>query len=247
MLGIVLSSGGLKTGRWLLALPLALCCLMAGSVAAAPIVIPLGLNPGDTYRLAFVTSSLRDATSSDIEDYNLFVTNVANSVTELAALGTSWRAIGSTADIDARDNTGTNPLIDAGVAIYSLDGTDLIASDNTDLWDGVLASPIRESENGEIEIQFAGTWTGTWIDGTGLAGATLGTTFVSAGFSNFPTAPWIAAEGRPPEDLLHLYAISGVLTVESTEIPEPSQLLLMVFGIIGIGYQRRRHGVCEPL
>lgn len=30
---------------------------MASAAQAAPITIPVGLNPGDTYRLAFVTST----------------------------------------------------------------------------------------------------------------------------------------------------------------------------------------------
>ena len=71
--------------------------------------VPPGLNPGDQYRLAFVTSTTRDATSTDIADYNTFVLGVANSSAALAALSTTWKAIGSTATADARDNTDTCP------------------------------------------------------------------------------------------------------------------------------------------
>lgn len=41
-------------------------CLYRASVSASPLIIPCGLNVGDTYRLMFVKSALRDATSSDI-------------------------------------------------------------------------------------------------------------------------------------------------------------------------------------
>jgi hypothetical protein len=52
--------------------------VIATPVAADPIVEPTGLNPGDPYRLAFVTSTTGVATSKDIAFYNNFVTNVAN-------------------------------------------------------------------------------------------------------------------------------------------------------------------------
>ena len=220
-------------------------CVVTGLFAAtglqaAPITVPVGLNPGDTYRLAFVTSTTRDATSSDIADYNAFVTAAAISVPELAALGTTWRAIASTASVDARDNTNTNPLSDIGGAIYSLDGVDLIAADNADLWDGSLVTPLRESENGIIENQIEKTWTGTWVDGQGLAGATLGESFISVGFANFPTTPWIAAEGQTPEQLLHFYAISDVLTVGAVEVPVPASLWILLPGLVLLRSIHRR-------
>lgn len=67
--------------------------LTAFSAITAPITIPTGLNPGDQCRIAFVTSTIRVVTSSNIADYNEFVTAAADTVTELAALGTSWTAI----------------------------------------------------------------------------------------------------------------------------------------------------------
>src|SRR5689334_8512547 len=82
--------------------------VVASSGSAVPITVPTGLNPGDQYRLAFVTSTSRFADSPNISDYNSFVTNVANSVPVLSALGAKWTAIGSTPSQSARDNTGTN-------------------------------------------------------------------------------------------------------------------------------------------
>ena len=90
--------------------------------SAAPITVPTDLNVGDTYRLAFVTSTTTAATSTDIAFYNAFVTGVANTQAELADLLTTWSVIGSTAALDARDNTGTNPT-STGVPIYRLDDT----------------------------------------------------------------------------------------------------------------------------
>ena len=56
---------------------------------AAPVTAPTSLNVGDQYRLVFVTSAVRDATSTNIADYIAFVSGVANGQAELAALGTS--------------------------------------------------------------------------------------------------------------------------------------------------------------
>ena len=74
----------------------AVLVLSASAAHADPITVPTDLNPGDEYRLAFVTSTTRDATSTNIADYNAFVTTVAESVPELLALNTTWTAFGST-------------------------------------------------------------------------------------------------------------------------------------------------------
>ncbi len=94
--------------------------------SAVPITVPTDLNPGDQYRLAFVTSTITNPFSSDIETYNSYVTGRANTVPELVALGTTWKVIGSTAATDARDNTHTNPFLDrVGVPLYMLDDSRL--------------------------------------------------------------------------------------------------------------------------
>ena len=99
---------------------------------APPMVIPIDLGMGDKYRLAFVTSTTRDATDILIGPYNDFVGGVAALVPELSALGTTWKVIGSTAFTDARDNTGTNPSFFSGVPVYTLVNM-RIADDNADL------------------------------------------------------------------------------------------------------------------
>ena len=149
--------------------------LLAGTAFAGPIFTqPAVLAPGDQYRLVFVTSTTRDATSSNIGDYNTFVTNAAAAVTELAALGTTWSAIGSTATVDARDNTGTNPFSDgAGVRIYDLLGTK-VADTNSDLWDGSIDSAIATTEQGLGLLGRGYVYTGTGLDGTRFVGRPLG-------------------------------------------------------------------------
>ena len=123
----------------------AMLALGASPDLAAPITTPPDLQPGNQFRLVFVTSTMRDATSGAVANYNAFVSGVAASVPQLAALGTQWTAIASTSAIDARDNTGTNPNTSTGFPIYNLGGFRL-ADDYADLWDGTLLTPVDYNE-----------------------------------------------------------------------------------------------------
>ena len=215
---------------------------------AEPITVPSGLHPGDQYRLAFVTSTTRDATSSDIADYNNFVTADANSVPALAALGTTWTAIASTPSTDARDNTSTNPLIDAvGVPIFTLANT-LVAPTNSSLWSGNIISPILSDEQGSVDRLY-GVWTGTSPDGTGLA--TLGGPYETQGgiplatdtTSGYTGPDWMSFFADPQQAAQSLYAISGVLTV-----PEPSSVVLAFLAVAGLAVPSlRRRRYCRPV
>lgn len=73
--------------------------------SAGIISTPTGLNPGDSFRIAFVTSGLTNATATDINYYNTFVSTEAASYT-YEGQAITWKAIASTASIDARDNIG---------------------------------------------------------------------------------------------------------------------------------------------
>ena len=120
-----------------------------GNALAELITVPTSLNPGDQYRVVFVTSGTRDATSTNIVNYNNFVSNAANAVPPLANLGTTWTAMASTSAVDARDNTNTVPSIVAGgsigVPIFLLNDTKLV--DNyDDLWDGDIDVPFNRTE-----------------------------------------------------------------------------------------------------
>jgi len=50
---------------------------------ATPIVVPDSLAVGDQYRLTFLTTETRNALSSNIKDYNAFVTTQANERTNI--------------------------------------------------------------------------------------------------------------------------------------------------------------------
>ncbi|TWU08112.1 PEP-CTERM sorting domain-containing protein [Stieleria varia] len=228
-------------GRLVLTLGL---LLSASSASFAEVVTrPTGLNLGDQYRLAFVTSVGRDASSANIADYNTFVSNVANSVPALAALGTSWNTIASTSTVDARDNTGTNPLTsDPSVPIYLLNDT-LLATGNSDLWDGSILNSLSVTETDTRHSDFV--WTGTRFNGIGDADFAMpgispnfSTLNVLQGHSSIATLDWINVSlVRSPSLSYSFYALSAPITV--TSVPEPSSLAVLAMGTLCLTSRRR--------
>ncbi len=69
-------------------------------VISSVLFVPTGLNPGDTYHIAFITNGAHNALSSDIAGYNAFVQSQAEeagAITE--SWGVEWNVIGSTASV----------------------------------------------------------------------------------------------------------------------------------------------------
>ena len=124
---------------------LALSCPSVTS-AATITWVPSDLNPGATYHLAFATSTTRDATSSDITDYNTFVDNAMGTKddNESPYGDITWKCIGSTSSVDARDNIGYSS---SSAPVYRLDGT-RVADSSDDLWDGTALRGRRRRNAG---------------------------------------------------------------------------------------------------
>lgn len=201
-------------------------CAYAGPIVVppSPVPPPPGAPPSDVYRLAFVTTAVRDATSANIADYNAFVTGVANSVPELAALHTSWYVIGSTAAVDFAANAGFS-----FAPTYRLDGA-WIASGLVNFYIGPLASTITIDEHGN-SLAGVNVWTGNPSN----PGHELGSADVVFGNS---AVAWGLNEGTAANtNLYHLYAISGELHLT----PEPGTIVLLATGLIALlGFARRR-------
>ena len=130
-------------------------------------LVPSGLGVGDQFRLLFISSAHRNASPSEIATYNTWVQDLAASGhTDIQDYSSSFRAVGSTEDMDARDNTGTTyTSSDKGVAIYWLGGNK-VADDYADFYDedwDEEASMKNESGTAESGVT---AWTGSDHDGT---------------------------------------------------------------------------------
>ena len=178
-------------------------------------LIPDGIEPGDRFRLLFVTSATRDASSSDIVDYNAHVRVAAGGNADLQAFRSQFTALISTSDMDARDNTGTTG---GGVPIHWLGGAK-VADDYADLYDGDWDSVSGKTEGG-------GGYTGLVWTGGNKAGEKSGQRYAGAdevrlGDLGDATMPLSSPTSKASREAYPLYALSPVITVAEPE-PEPT-------------------------
>ena len=213
--------------------------------------VPPQLNPGDLYRLVFVTSTetygWAGATAgafANIGQYNAFATTTATAVPALNALGTTWNAIVSvrnpnTSTVDARSNTGTGS--GTGVPFFNLAGQ-LVAMNNADFWDGTLAAPINMTELGSGPSAQQGglytVWTGMGYDSSGTGGGSGYSLinpdggYILCGLATATDSTWgsTLADSIAPNlrknDPQPIYVMSGVLTVPTNSGPSSACNLL---------------------
>ena len=121
------------------------------AVSASWPLLPDGAGLGDRFRLIFVTSQTRDATSTDIADYNEFVQDLAaQGHGFIRAHSGGFRALASTAAVDARDNAAA---VGTGYPVYWLGGAKA-ADDYADLYDGSWdeEATVRDEAGNEVKI-----------------------------------------------------------------------------------------------
>ena len=148
---------------------------LTNEVLASWGLTPTGLAVGDKFRLLFLSSTKRDALSSDIADYNTFVQDrAAAGHADIRAYSGGFGAIGCTAAVDARDNTSTTGT---GVPIYWLDGAK-VADDYADFYDGSWDDEVNDKNESGTDAHDTSQednypMTGCMDDGTeSFAGAT---------------------------------------------------------------------------
>jgi len=200
--------------------------MAAETAHAAPVTVPAGLNPGDQYRLVFITAGSLAASSTGISTYDTFVTTEADSNAALLALATTWVAIGSTATVNAFDHIGGTFTI----PVYNLAGS-LVATGASDLWDGSLGAPIKYDESGDQVAIGAIVWTGTGSNGQKTSNPLgyVGTPPTSTYGNPSSTGPNWAFNGAVGNvETFEFYAISGTLTVPAA-VPEPGTV-----GMVGL-------------
>ena len=136
---------------------------------------PSGIGGTDQFRLIFLSSTKRKATSLDIADYNTFIRDLTSKGHRaIRPYADGFNVVGCTASmpgfpagVNARDNTGTTGT---GVPIYWLKGN-RVANNYADFYDGSWddeANVKNESGNNGLNINQSANrpWTGCEHDGT---------------------------------------------------------------------------------
>lgn len=214
--------------------------LTCGSLLRAePIRQPPALEPGDQYRIIFVTSETRDATSTEIQEYNDFVQAVADSAPVVGSWDVEWKAVVSTETISARENV-TDTL---GIPIFRIDGTpyapeELFFGQNGRVEFTELGTTLPQNTDFE-DVRGAAVWTGgegEFVPTIGFMGddrvtigGSMGGGVVAYGLSG--------ADFKQNEH--HLYAVSEILIA----VPEPTAshcLFVIVVAIMHCVRSRRR-------
>jgi hypothetical protein len=202
-------------------------CLFTGaaSLRADPIV-PAGLQPGDHYHIAFVTSFTTGIVADTsvpppfypdfggIAAADYIIEDTAAAVGYVPGWSFSdvtWKAILSTTTVSARDHVNVQG------PVYNTRG-ELVATGAADLWDGTIAHAIQYDEGGgDIFSDFA-VFTGS----SGVGGVTAGpcgsnwnnpagSCFV--GNLTATDAHWLINAGSFCNVTARLYGISPLLTV----------------------------------
>ena len=175
---------------------------------------PTGVSDNDEFRLLFVSSGTRNAQSSDIGVYNTFVQNQAGGEADLQPFAGQFTALITTANVDARDNTGTHPNED--IPIYWVGGVK-VADNYNDLYDGGWDSHVPRHQDGSSVSGVPEVWTGSRSNGTE---SSIGGTSLAAGQSNVAygipktSGRELSHHFRQSSNTRHLYGLSPVFEVK---------------------------------
>jgi hypothetical protein len=218
---------------------LAVLSLMSGSAQAVDLATPSGLNPGDKFRYIFLTTGTTTAASTDIATYDAFVTAQAGTTTYQGSPVT-WRAIGSTATVNARDHVGG---FSTNVPVYLVTGIKVASNLGTGtdgLWSGTLQAAVNYGIGGnQITADPLRTWTGSQDNGNVNPGFGLGSTNgVNFGSINSTSGSWLFTDAIGSNFEYRMVGISAELTV----VPEPGTIALTVCaaGVLAIRMLRKR-------
>ena len=164
--------------------------------------------------------------------YNTWVqARAAAGHADIQAYSDTFRMLGSTEAVDARDNTSTTG---AGFPIYWLNGAK-VADDYADLYDGSWDEEVAGRRETGVEVTLGSSWeiwTGSAQDGTELLNSSDSTSRALGNAGN----RWVAV-GRPASSTAShgpisgstadrtgekgVYALSGVFTVATPPVTPP--------------------------
>jgi hypothetical protein len=204
--------------------------IATASAQAAIVPVPTGLQPGDKYYLAFLTSGTISGTSANIADYNAFAQSQANTVASLS--GFTWKAAVSTPTVNALTNLNIGNF-----PVYRIDGVQ-IATGGTDLWDGSLLAAINVDQNEAVYGPGVTAWTGGQQNGTAYPGYQLSTATPIVGGVSSTSSSWMVVNASNSGNTNRVYAFSDQLVV----VPEPASISIAACGVAlgGLAVARRR-------
>jgi hypothetical protein len=222
---------------------LVLFVITASAQAAVVIPVPPSLNPGDTYRLIFVTNGTTGATSTDISTYNTFATNQANLQPLLSTLSASWVIVGGTKEganaggVTAATNVGTSTA-----PVYDLLGQ-LVGNSMPAIFTATsINQPITTDQFGNTYL--GGVATGTADNGGSqnrpLGTNTKGQTRVGSTFES--SSNWISSFNDTTASMNYpIYALSSDLTVPSlASVPEPTTVVVWGVALVAVAFSAKR-------
>ena len=174
-------------------------------------LMPAGLSPGDQFRLLFTSSTSRNATSTDIEDYNRFVQNrAAAGHADIRAYSAGFRVVGCTDAVDARDNTGTRyTSTNRGIPIYWVTGNK-VADDYEDFYDSTWDE--EDTPKTETGSNRPGGGTGYPFTGCKNNGTTDNTTYNTHALGSPET--YASDESVPTMTTKTLSTMAGLIDLE---------------------------------
>ena len=193
---------------------------------------PTGLASGDKFRLLFLSSTTRNATATDIADYNTFVqTRAAAGHADIQTYSAGFRVVGCTAAVDARDNTETTyTSTTKGVPIYWLNGAKA-ADQYEDFYDGSWDDEANDkNESGtdgpDTSVTAGLPRTGCEHNGTeaflGQASRALGNSSARVGrpnSSNTNNGPLSSGNVSNSTDTRPMYGLSALFQVGANSAP----------------------------
>ena len=161
------------------------------------------------YKILSTTASSASHTSSDITVYDTEIqTSADTNFTDSVALSLTWKCVGSTTAVDARDNIGT-----FSCGVYNLIG-ELLVTGSTAMWSTGLVNDVNRNFNntpvgGPVR-------TGTDADGTGLSTFELGQPNNNTGTTGNIGVGWIDQNVQfPSGSTLPIYGISQEISTVS--------------------------------
>ena len=199
---------------------------------------PSGVAAGAKFRLLFVTSTSRTASSTNIADYNRFVQGrAATGHADIRPYSKGVRVLGSTQAVNARVNTCTRSS-STDAAVYWLNGAK-VADNYTGLYDGSWDSGADRRESGAELTGDARIWTGTNNNGTtadflGKSGS--GGRDVTFGRSNQVDSPLESGLGTRTNNF-RIYGLSQIFVAKATRTaPSATAISITSSPVIGDTY-----------